>query len=195
MEARIFMPGPRIPRRCLGESYMQVFPRSVAPPCADTVRAGLSALGARVLEGKARGTRLVRSSNRRSCERHDELRKKAFRGLRGSEACTMHWSKMAIPKPCRFQFGYRRWRKLLHAAALACGTRHPSRYCREPHDMWPQATSDQGRQGARRRSAEIVEATPRDVSQFDNLNCFGLGSKLLRLLSLRTSPVMLCTGQ
>ena len=50
MEARIFMPGPRIPRRCLGESYMQVFPRSVAPPCADTVRAGLSALGARVLE-------------------------------------------------------------------------------------------------------------------------------------------------
>ena len=61
--------------------------------------------------------------------------------------------------------------------------------------MWPQATSDQGRQGARRRSAEIVEATPRDVSQFDNLNCFGLGSKLLRLLSLRTSPVMLCTGQ
>ena len=47
MEARIWKP-----HRRLGESGMQVFPHSVAPPCADTVRAGLSAPVARVLAGR-----------------------------------------------------------------------------------------------------------------------------------------------
>ena len=48
--------------------------------------------------------------------------------------------------------------------------------------MWPQATSDQGRQGARRRSAEIVEAT-RDVFKFDNGLMLWAGNKLLRVVS------------
>ena len=59
--------------------------------------------------------------------------------------------------------------------------------------MWPQATSDQGRQGARRRSAEIVEAT-RDVFKFDNGLMLWAGNKLHRarwLVVTRACTLML----